>query len=208
MAESTQNLPPLEQIRRIQQQPPTNWPLPDEYAIRIAQPLAKLPPDQAIKKAKEELAKLQKINDDLVLKLRDAEKFVADLKDSPITNLGGHGLRGLFLRWLMSIASNLRKDQYRKQRGRTMVGLDDSDLPAQDDPAAWLQESRELAWEAVYPPAGGGQRPVIDENFRAAGRVLANRRLVEAGYRLGRLLDGLLAGVPRGTDRPASNPGK
>ncbi len=80
--------------------------------------------------------------------------------------------------------------------------------PAQDDPAAWLQESRELAWEAVYPPAGGGQRPVIDENFRAAGRVLANRRLVEAGYRLGRLLDGLLAGVPRGTDRPASNPGK
>ena len=37
--------------------------------------------------------------------------------------------------------------------------------PAQDDPAAWLQESRELAWEAVYPPTGGGQRPVIDENF-------------------------------------------
>ncbi|MFN8443598.1 MAG: hypothetical protein U0175_22660 [Caldilineaceae bacterium] len=105
MAESTQNLPPLEQIRRIQQQPPTNWPLPDEYAIRIAQPLAKLPPDQAIKKAKEELAKLQKINDDLVLKLRDAEKFVADLKDSPITNLGGHGLRGLFLRWLMSMVN-------------------------------------------------------------------------------------------------------
>ncbi len=38
----------------------------------------------------------------------------------------------------MSIASNLLKDQYRRQRGRTMVGLEDTDLPAHDDPAATL----------------------------------------------------------------------
>lgn len=105
MAESTQSLSPLDQIRRIQQQPPTNWPLPDEYAIRIAQPLAKLPPEQAIKKAKEELAKLQKINDDLVARLRQAEQYVETLKENPITNLGGHGLRGLFMRWLMSMVN-------------------------------------------------------------------------------------------------------
>lgn len=105
MAEPLQNLPPIDQIRRIQQQPPTNWPLPDEYAIRIAQPLAKLPPDQAIAKAKEELAKLQKHNDVLVAKLEEAQKFVEGLKNNPITNLGRHGLRGLFLRWLMSMVN-------------------------------------------------------------------------------------------------------
>ena len=103
MSEPTQNLPALEQIRRIQQLPPTNWPLPDEYAIRIAQPIAKLPPEEAIKKAKEELAKLQKINDDLNAKLEKAQEAVAKLDDVPITNLGQRGLRGLILRWLLSM---------------------------------------------------------------------------------------------------------
>lgn len=53
------------------------------------------------------------------------------------------GWRGeaAFRSWLLSIASNLLKDQYRKQRGRTMVGLEDTDLPAQDDPAATLDAS-------------------------------------------------------------------
>lgn len=43
-----------------------------------------------------------------------------------------------FRSWLMSIASNLLKDQFRKHRGRTLVALEDSDLPAGDDPAASL----------------------------------------------------------------------
>ncbi len=103
MPEPTENLSALEQIRRIQQLPPTNWPLPDEYAIRSAQPIAKLPPEQALKKAKADLAKFQKINDDLNDKLAKAQEAVAKLEKEPITNLGQRGLRGLFKRWLLSV---------------------------------------------------------------------------------------------------------
>jgi RNA polymerase sigma-70 factor (ECF subfamily) len=50
------------------------------------------------------------------------------------------GWRGeaAFRSWLLSIASNLLKDQFRKHRGRTLVALGDRDLPAADDPAAAL----------------------------------------------------------------------
>jgi RNA polymerase sigma-70 factor, ECF subfamily len=50
------------------------------------------------------------------------------------------GWRGeaAFRSWLLSIASNLLKDQFRKHRGRTLVPIEDSDLPATDDPAAAL----------------------------------------------------------------------
>lgn len=103
MPEPTENRSALEQIRRIQQLPPTNWPLPDEYAIRSAQPIAKLAPAEALKKAKEELAKFQKINDDLNKKFEEAQAAVEKLKQEPITNLGRRGLRGLFWRWLLSL---------------------------------------------------------------------------------------------------------
>lgn len=46
-----------------------------------------------------------------------------------------------FRSWLLSIASNLLKDQFRKHRGRTLVPIEDSDLPATDDPAASLDAS-------------------------------------------------------------------
>lgn len=46
-----------------------------------------------------------------------------------------------FRSWLLSIASNLLKDQFRKSRGRTLVPIEDSDLPANDDPAASLDAS-------------------------------------------------------------------
>jgi RNA polymerase sigma-70 factor, ECF subfamily len=50
------------------------------------------------------------------------------------------GWRGeaAFRSWLLSIASNLLKDQFRKHRGRTIVALEDTDLAAHDDPAASL----------------------------------------------------------------------
>ncbi len=43
-----------------------------------------------------------------------------------------------FRSWLLSIASNLLKDQYRRRRGRVVVSLEDSDLASTDDPAATL----------------------------------------------------------------------
>lgn len=50
------------------------------------------------------------------------------------------GWRGeaAFRSWLMTIASNLLKDQYRKGKGRTIVSLEDNEVVAQDDPAARL----------------------------------------------------------------------
>ncbi|HTS89582.1 MAG TPA: sigma-70 family RNA polymerase sigma factor [Gemmatimonadales bacterium] len=44
-----------------------------------------------------------------------------------------------FRSWLMTIASNLLKDAFRRARGRTIVPLEDSDLSATDDPAATLE---------------------------------------------------------------------
>jgi RNA polymerase sigma-70 factor (ECF subfamily) len=53
------------------------------------------------------------------------------------------GWRGeaAFRSWLMTIASNLLKDSFRRARGRTIVPIEDSDLPAHDDPAATLDAS-------------------------------------------------------------------
>lgn len=50
------------------------------------------------------------------------------------------GWRGdaAFRTWLMTIASNLLKDQFRRHRGRVVVSIEDGDLRAQDDPAATL----------------------------------------------------------------------
>lgn len=43
---------------------------------------------------------------------------------------GGPTLRG----WLLSIAANYQKDQYRRARGRVLVPLEDHDAPASADP--------------------------------------------------------------------------
>ncbi len=53
-----------------------------------------------------------------------------------------------FRSWLLSIASNLLKDQHRRRKGRTVLSLEDGDLAAQDDPAATLdarEAERQLA---------------------------------------------------------------
>ena len=50
------------------------------------------------------------------------------------------GWRGdaAFRTWLMTIASNLLKDQFRRWRGRTVVTLEEGDLIVLDDPSATL----------------------------------------------------------------------
>ncbi len=40
-----------------------------------------------------------------------------------------------FRNWLLSIASNLARDQYRRRRNRTVVTLEETDLVAHDGPA-------------------------------------------------------------------------
>jgi RNA polymerase sigma-70 factor (ECF subfamily) len=46
-----------------------------------------------------------------------------------------------FRSWLFAISSNLLRDQYRRRRGRTIVPIEDKDLPAREDPAATLDAS-------------------------------------------------------------------
>lgn len=71
--------------------------------------------------------------------------------------------------------------------------------PRQGGVALWLDESRRIGRQQAYPPPGAGAVPVISADFRDQSRAIANRRLTEAGYRLGRLLSELFGSVPRGT---------
>ena len=57
-----------------------------------------------------------------------------------------------------------------------------------------------LSRSAAYPRSTGSLLPTINATFRDTARETANRRLAEAGYRLGRLLNRLLDGVPRETE--------
>lgn len=77
--------------------------------------------------------------------------------------------------------------------------LADYPPPAAGPVATWIRESRSLGRDKAYPPAADGEVAVISESFRDQSRIIANRRLVAAGYRLGWLLAEVLAAVPRET---------
>ncbi len=66
--------------------------------------------------------------------------------------------------------------------------------PVQGDPKLWLRESFTLAREYAYPD---GRLISIEFRFQAKDR--ANRRVVEAGHRLGKLLQSVFLGVSRET---------
>lgn len=71
--------------------------------------------------------------------------------------------------------------------------------PAQGDVARWRGESHALLKQA-YPDSAGSLLPIVTETFLHNSRALAERRLVDAGYRLGRLLESLFSQrVPRET---------
>lgn len=68
--------------------------------------------------------------------------------------------------------------------------IEDYPAPAQGNVRLWRDESHRLLGEA-YPSASGSLLPIVDEDFRRRSRDLANRRIVAAGYRLGRLLESI-----------------
>jgi hypothetical protein len=68
--------------------------------------------------------------------------------------------------------------------------IEDYPAPAQGDVRLWRDESHRLL-DQVYPTASGSLLPIVDEDFRRRSRDLANRRIVAAGYRLGRLLESI-----------------
>jgi len=64
--------------------------------------------------------------------------------------------------------------------------------PAQGNPATWRAESHRLL-AGAYPATAGSLLPIVTEEFQQTSKQTAERRIVEAGYRLGRLLNDLLA---------------
>lgn len=64
--------------------------------------------------------------------------------------------------------------------------------PTQGNVASWRQESHRLLADA-YPLAHGSLLPMITEEFHEQARDTANRRILEGGYRLGRLLESIFA---------------
>ena len=77
--------------------------------------------------------------------------------------------------------------------------LENHAAPAQGNVTLWRDESHRLLAEA-YPDANGSLLPIITEDFHRRSREIAERRIVEAGYRLGNLLEDIYGHrVPRET---------
>lgn len=80
-------------------------------------------------------------------------------------------------------------------RGKRLVKavaelLTQHEAPAQGTPKRWRDESHRLL-AAAYPPENGSLLPIVSEEFRQRTQEIADRRIVEAGYRLGRLLENI-----------------
>jgi hypothetical protein len=71
--------------------------------------------------------------------------------------------------------------------------------PNQANVRVWRDESHRLL-ALAYPKTEGSLLPLITEDFHHQAQAIANQRVVEAGYRLGRLLEKIFgAGDSRGT---------
>ena len=71
--------------------------------------------------------------------------------------------------------------------------------PEQGNILLWRDESHRLL-ALAYPKSAGSLLPIISEEFHQQARDITNRRLVDAGYRLGRLLEATVSQrVSRGT---------
>lgn len=84
--------------------------------------------------------------------------------------------------------SSLRGRRLQREAARL---LSEHRPPAQGDVDLWRAESRQLHASA-YPHQAGSLLPIIDEAFQQQARRIAERRVAEAGYRLGRLLEARL----------------
>lgn len=75
----------------------------------------------------------------------------------------------------------------------------------QGSPGEWIGESRALAASLAYP-AEGDSPALLDAAFRDQARRIAGERLLAAGHRLARFLNGLLGDVSRETGATRSRP--
>ena len=77
--------------------------------------------------------------------------------------------------------------------------LESHPAPPQGSVGRWRDESHRLL-DLAYPEASGSLLPIVSEDFHRRSREIADRRIAEAGYRLGRLLEDIFQSrVSRGT---------
>jgi len=69
--------------------------------------------------------------------------------------------------------------------------LADFPPPSQGNVGTWRDESHRLL-AIAYPEADGSLLPMVTEEFQRSARNTANRRIVDAGYRLGHLLERII----------------
>ncbi len=82
---------------------------------------------------------------------------------------------------------------------RAAALIDRHPAPPQGNVRLWRQESHELLAQA-YPDSQGSLLPMVSDDFHRRAGEIAERRLVAAGHRLGRLLEQIFtARVSRGT---------
>lgn len=83
--------------------------------------------------------------------------------------------------------SGLRGKRLRQRAGALLA----EQMPVQQGNAAlWLGESRALL-PSLYPESAGSVALLIDAAYRERTRIIAERRIGEAGWRLGGLLDAI-----------------
>ena len=75
----------------------------------------------------------------------------------------------------------------------------DHPAPLHGNVALWRDESHRLL-PATYPDTVDNLLPIVSETFNRQAHAIADRRIVDAGYRLGWLLEtSISARVPRET---------
>lgn len=93
----------LERIRGVLRENSTpHWQMPPEFAFRYAYEIAKMPPAAAYRRAQQMIMDVHKHNADEVKKHEEAEAVKKDLRENPITNAGGRGLKGYIKRIILS----------------------------------------------------------------------------------------------------------
>ncbi len=65
----------------------------------------------------------------------DVEDLVQEAFFRAFRRLDSWRAEASFRSWLFTIGSNLLKDQFRRRKGRTVLSLEDRDLPDRNDPA-------------------------------------------------------------------------
>lgn len=82
---------------------------------------------------------------------------------------------------------------------RTNRLIEHNPAPDQGNVRQWRDESHQLLAEA-YPGGNGTLLPTVTDEFLQRSRAIADRRIAEAGFRLGRLVNEIVAArVPRET---------